>query len=102
MTGGTDSSDIEAAIRRRIRAVREAHDITQEELARRLGVEQPTVARYEKTRTPSTIMLHRIARALDTTMADLLRDVPGEVGAVNPEARRAVREAVDRWLGEDE
>lgn len=92
-----------AAIRRRIRELREAAGLSQADLAARVGVKQPTIGRYEADRTPSAAMLHAIAHALGTTMADLLVHVPGEpAGGVSPEAKKHVREAVDRWLGEAE
>lgn len=103
MASDEDQGEVGAAIRQRIKELRQAAGLSQGELARRVNVEQATIGKYETIRTPSAAMLHAIARALDTTMANLLVHVPGEPsGGVSPEAKQHVRDAVDRWLGENE
>ncbi|MDI6718964.1 MAG: helix-turn-helix transcriptional regulator [Methanomicrobiales archaeon] len=56
----------------RIRELRARHDLTQEELARRVGVRRETIVFLEKgTYNPSLKLAHAVARALDTTIEDL-------------------------------
>ena len=55
---------IEIAVQ--IKKVREALGLTQEELAARMGVTQPTIARIERTGHLSTRMLDRFCSATHT------------------------------------
>ena len=60
-----------APVRGWIRAVREALGITTEQLAKRLGVKQPSVVALEQSEAKSTIelaTLRRVAEALDCTL----------------------------------
>jgi putative transcriptional regulator len=58
--------------RLRLRDARLAAGLTQRELAERLGVEQPHIARWESGRQePLVGMALRIAQALDTTVEAL-------------------------------
>lgn len=55
-----------------IKAIREALGMSSEQLARRLGVKQPTLAAIERSETRGTIelaTLRRVAAALDCTLA---------------------------------
>jgi len=57
----------------RIRALRTARKLTQEQLAYRAGVSVGTIARIERGATRPTLeTLERLARALDVSVADLL------------------------------
>jgi DNA-binding XRE family transcriptional regulator len=54
-----------------VRAMREQAELTQAELAKRIGSSQPSIARIEKGigyRTPQWETLHKIARALGRQM----------------------------------
>jgi putative transcriptional regulator len=56
----------------RIKEFRARHDLTQEELARKVGVRRETIVFLEKGRyNPSLLLAHRIARALGTTIEEL-------------------------------
>ncbi len=56
----------------RIRELRARHDLTQEELAKRVGVRRETIVFLEKgTYNPSLKLAYAVARALDTTIEDL-------------------------------
>jgi transcriptional regulator with XRE-family HTH domain len=60
--------------------------LTQAALAERLGMEPETVSRCERGATvPSVASLTHFAQVLDTTVADLLAEMPGEA---YPEAQR--------------
>ncbi len=59
-----------------LRARREAAGISQVELARRSGVDLAHINNNENARRdPTTSMLLRLARAIGTTPAELLRDI---------------------------
>jgi transcriptional regulator with XRE-family HTH domain len=59
-----------------LRAVREAAGISQVTLAQRSGVDLSHINKIENARRdPTTAMLLRLARALGTTPAELLRDI---------------------------
>ena len=59
-----------------LRARREAAGISQVELARRSGVDLSHINKIENARRdPTTSMLLRLARAIGTTPAELLRDI---------------------------
>ena len=56
-----------------LKKVRQRRKLTQEALAKRMGVYQVTIARLESgSRQPSMDMLQRLAKALKVTVKDLL------------------------------
>lgn len=60
---------------RNLRKLRDERGLTQESLARELGVSWITVSRYERGKSqPTANRLHLIAEVLDTTAAELLKD----------------------------
>ena len=61
----------------RIRALRNASGLSQEELGQRLGMPQCAVSRIEIYGPGTIVMLRRLAVALKTTEADLL--IPEEL-----------------------
>lgn len=53
--------------------LRMEHKLTQEELAKRVGVSQPAIAQYEAgTATPRLYVTIRLATALSTTVENLI------------------------------
>jgi ribosome-binding protein aMBF1 (putative translation factor) len=61
-----------------VRALREAHGISQAELARRMGTTQPAIARLEAGRiAPRLETLDRVASALDVTLVVAFQEPPG-------------------------
>ena len=53
--------------------IRTERRLTQEELAKRVGVSQPAIAQYEKgTATPRLYVTIRLATALSTTVEELI------------------------------
>jgi transcriptional regulator with XRE-family HTH domain len=68
----------------RIRELREAHALTQTELARRAHATQPTMSRIEKGEIkdrPDRPLAQRIARALGVELADVFEDPKDEAPA---------------------
>lgn len=64
------------AIGRRIRSLREIHDLTQTALAALCWVAQPTVSKWETgQQLPSRPLQHRIADVLKTSRSMLFREV---------------------------
>lgn len=64
-----------------IRQLRDSAGLTQRELARRLGVTQPNVARWESGRSiPDLKTLQRIADALDLNLAVIFSAMPPQGG----------------------
>jgi putative transcriptional regulator len=60
------------AFRTRIKEFRARHDLTQEDLARLVGVRRETIIYLEKGRyNPSLKLAHDIAKALQTTIDEL-------------------------------
>lgn len=57
---------------RNLKAVRKRMGLTQAELAERVGVEQPTIQRYERGRSPTIDQALEIADALGVTIGDLV------------------------------
>lgn len=86
-----------------IKKLREAAGLTQQELAARAKVRQPTVAQWERgVRNPGLPMLPRIAEALGCTISELFGEDNGPDLYVSNEADiRAVAQAMcDRPRGE--
>jgi putative transcriptional regulator len=58
--------------RTRIKELRARYDLTQDELAKKVGVRRETILYLEKGKyNPSLELAHAIAKALDTTIDDL-------------------------------
>jgi len=56
----------------RIKELRARYDITQDDLARQVGVRRETILYLEKGKyNPSLMLAHQIAKALKTTIDDL-------------------------------
>ena len=56
----------------RIKELRARYDLTQEDLAKQVGVTRQTIVYLEKgTYNPSLDLAHRVARCLKTTIEDL-------------------------------
>jgi putative transcriptional regulator len=56
----------------RIKELRARYDMTQDELARQVGVRRETILYLEKGKyNPSLLLAHQIAQALKTTINDL-------------------------------
>jgi len=59
-------------LRTRIKELRARYDITQEELAERVGVTRQTMLYLEKGKyNPSLLLAHRVARALKSTIEEV-------------------------------
>jgi putative transcriptional regulator len=59
-------------VRTRIKELRARYDMTQEDLARKVGVRRETILYLEKGKyNPSLILAHEIAVALKTTVDEL-------------------------------
>ena len=59
-------------MRTRIKELRARHDLTQEDLAKRVGVRRETILYMEKGKyNPSLKLAHEVAKALKTTINDL-------------------------------
>ena len=59
-------------MRTRIKELRARYDLTQEDLARKVGVRRETILFVEKGRySPSLKLAHDIAKALQTTIDEL-------------------------------
>ena len=66
-------------IRNSVRRQRTLHEMTQQQLADRIGVTRQTILSIEKGRyTPSVALALRIAAALDVQVEDLFQLVEGE------------------------
>ena len=56
----------------RIKELRARHNLTQEDLARKVGVRRETIVFLEKGKyNPSLKLAHEISRALETTIEEL-------------------------------
>jgi len=59
-------------MRTRIKELRARHDLTQEDLAKKVGVRRETILYLEKGKyNPSLKLAHEVAKALKTTINDL-------------------------------
>lgn len=57
----------------RIRELRKAKKLSQQELADKLGVDRSTIAKWETgTNSPRTNKLHQLAKVLDCSLEELL------------------------------
>lgn len=75
--GGRDERESLSGLGRRVRQLREALRLTQEEFARRCGISVSFASLLERgERSPSYETLLTIARALEVPVADLFRDGP--------------------------
>jgi putative transcriptional regulator len=60
------------AFKTRIKELRARYDLTQDELAKKVGVRRETILYLEKGKyNPSLELAHEIAKALNTTIDDL-------------------------------
>jgi len=59
-------------MRTRIKELRARHDLTQDDLAKKVGVRRETILYMEKGKyNPSLKLAHEVAKALKTTINDL-------------------------------
>ena len=59
-------------MRTRVKELRARHDLTQEDLAKKVGVRRETILYMEKGKyNPSLKLAHDVAKALKTTIDDL-------------------------------
>ena len=59
-------------MRTRVKELRARHDLTQEDLAKKVGVRRETILYMEKGKyNPSLKLAHEVAKALKTTIDDL-------------------------------
>lgn len=59
-------------LRTRIKELRARYDMTQEELAERVGVTRQTMLHLEKGKyNPSLLLAHRVARVLKSTVEEV-------------------------------
>ena len=59
-------------MRTRIKELRARHDLTQEDLAKKVGVRRETILYLEKGKyNPSLKLAHEVAKALKTTIDEL-------------------------------
>ena len=71
--------------RTRIKELRARYDLTQDDLAKQVGVRRETILYVEKgTYNPSLILSHKIAKALKTTIEDVFvfEDTDIDAGAL--------------------
>jgi putative transcriptional regulator len=60
------------SFRTRMKELRARHDLTQEDLAKKVGVRRETILYLEKGKyNPSLQLAHHVAKALKTTIDDL-------------------------------
>jgi len=60
------------AFRTRIKELRARYDLTQDDLAKKVGVRRETILYLEKGKyNPSLLLSHKIAKALKTTVDEL-------------------------------
>jgi len=59
-------------MRTRIKELRARHNLTQEDLARKVGVRRETIVFLEKGKyNPSLLLAHRVARALKSSIEEV-------------------------------
>ena len=82
-----------AAVGPRVKALREAMDLSLRDLAERSGVSAPMLSQVERGETsPTLLTAERIAGGLDLTLSQLLRLDEGEHVVVTPAAEHRRRE----------
>jgi XRE family transcriptional regulator, regulator of sulfur utilization len=83
----------------RVRALREALDLSLRDLAERSGVSAPMLSQVERGETsPTLTVANRIAAGLDLRLSQLLRlDESGTVSIVRPGERRSGGADGHRW-----
>src|SRR3954451_7249905 len=88
-----------AAVGPRVKALREAMDLSLRELAERSGVSAPMLSQVERGETrPTLTIAGRIAAGLDRRRSQLLRlDEGGTVTVVRPGERRSGGADGHRW-----
>jgi transcriptional regulator with XRE-family HTH domain len=88
--GSIDLREIPSAIGPRIRALREAMDLSLRDLAERSGVSAPMLSQVERGETSPTLQVaSRIASGLELRLSQLLRlDEDGAVAIVRADERR--------------
>ena len=86
----TDQIDVATHIGPRVRALREAMDLSLRDLAQRCGVSAPMLSQVERGETsPTLAVASRIASGLDLSLSQLLRlDESGTVSVVRADERR--------------
>lgn len=68
-----------------VRRRREAAGLSQEELGAKTNLSRNYIGMVERGETnPTLLVLHGLARALDTTMGALIGDLEAETGAPDP------------------
>lgn len=83
----------------RVRALREAKDLSLRDLAQRSGVSAPMLSQVERGEaSPTLTVAHKIARGLDLTLSRLLRlDEEPHIVVVGSKGRRRVRRDGHRY-----
>lgn len=72
-------SDLATRLSRNITARRHVIELTQAQVAERLGVDTETVSRFERGKhVPSLLTLERLAAVLATTVGELLAEKPNQ------------------------
>lgn len=91
MARGAPTKTIEAAVRGRIRELRIARGLTQEQLCERAGISIDAITRIESgSRTPTLSTLASIARALGVELSELVRTEPPPPPTLPPAVERVV------------
>lgn len=81
---------------RNLKAIRNQRGLTQSQLADILGIEQPTVQRYEGGRSPSLSQAIEIADALGVSLNELVSD--GDVIPVGPKLHLKGEVQAGHWM----
>jgi transcriptional regulator with XRE-family HTH domain len=103
MTDGPAPAATELQLGATIRALRQARRLTLRQVAERVGVTESFLSQVERdVASPSIATVGRIARALDTSIAQLFAEQPQTGRVVRREARRRITypglRAVDEFL----
>ena len=85
-------------LRTKIKELRARYDLTQEDLAKKVGVRRETILFIEKGNyNPSLKLAHDIAKALETTIDDLfIFEESNTVSASKGRQERAMAKSTDR------
>jgi transcriptional regulator with XRE-family HTH domain len=85
-----DPDDINTRLGRRLRALRDAHDLSLEALAERCGVSRSAISLIENGRSsPTATVLDKLAGGLGVTVASLFEAAPADAAPPSPVARVA-------------